>query len=317
MKNIIISVDPGKYATKAFKMEGKEIDKLIFKTKIFRLDNNMDFDIKGNSYKVKYENQNFVIGDQGEEINYSIDKSNLNHKLAIYTAVTQLLGNYKVARLVVGCPTSIYKNKQLRDSYKDYIKNNGIVNISVNDIDYSFLIENVFLLPEGSGIVYLKPELFKDKRVAVIDLGGLNMNFTVYDSLIPQISSMFTVNHGANELETRIMNELNTRYGVVLNLNDMQQIMKQGGLKCRGIIEPESKTIIDNITDQFVIKILQEIKKNNFNLDFMDVVFVGGTSLLVKSKILHYVPHALIIDDAQWANVLGFYKIGAMKYEIK
>ena len=140
------------------------------------------------------------------------------------------------------------------------------------------------------------------------------MNFTVYDNLIPQPSSMFTLNHGYAEIETKLTNELNSIYGITLTSNDIQNIIKQGGVKIKGIVDSKSSHIIDGIIDQYMLKLIQEIRKNNFNLDMMDIVFVGGTSLLVHDKIKQYLPHAVIIENAQWANVEGFYKVGAVKY---
>lgn len=311
----LIGVDPGKYATKAIAYNRNGIkEKVYFRTKIFKLNNDIELEAQGKSYNVSLEGEDYIIGDQGEEIDYTVDKANINHKLATYTAATQLLDNHQAIRLVIGCPTSIYRNKNLRDEYKNYILNNGKVKILVNNNSYSFLIENILVLPEGSGIVYTKPELFKDKRVAVIDLGGLNMNFTIYDNLIPQPSSMFTINHGYAEIETRLTNELNSVYGTSFTTYDIQNIIKQGGVKVRGNIDTKSSLIIDSVIEQFMVKLIQETRKNNFNLDMMDVVFVGGTSLLIHDKILQYLPHAAIMDNALWANVEGFYKVGAIKY---
>ena len=315
LESKLISVDPGKYATKAVSLNtNNAIEKTYFRTKVFKLDNNLGIEAQGRSFNVTLDGEDYIIGDQGEEVDYTVDKANIYHKLATYTATAQLLEGHKAVKLVIGCPTSIYRNKGLREEYRDYIRNNGNVKITVNNKAYSFLVENVLMLPEGSGIVYTKPELFKDKRVAVIDLGGLNMNFTIYDNLIPQPSSMFTLNHGYAEIETRLTNELNSVYGTSLTSNDIQNIIKQGGVKLRGTVDPKSSHIIDSIINQYMVKLIQETRKNNFNLDMMDVVFVGGTSLLIHDKILHYLPHATIMDNALWANVEGFYKVGAIKY---
>lgn len=311
----LISIDPGKYATKAIALNrNNTMEKVYFRTKVFKLNNGMDIDAQGKSFKVGLDGKEFIIGDQGEEIDYTIDKANLNHKLATYTATTQLLEGFKAVKLTIGCPTSVYRNKELRNDYRDYIWNDGSVKIEVNNKTHSFLIENVLVLPEGSGIVYTRPELFKNKRVAVIDLGGLNMNFTIYDSLIPQPSSMFTLNHGYAEIETRLTNELNSTYGIALTSSDVQNVVRQGGVKIKGTIDPRSTQIIDGIIDQYMLKLIQEARKNNFNLDMMDIVFVGGTSLLVHDKIKQYLPHAIIVENAQWTNVEGFYKVGAIKY---
>lgn len=315
-KNVVISIDPGKYATKAIAGGMENGKRVSFRTKTFKLGDGVDLDIQGNSFKVNFEGETYVVGDQGEEIDYSVDKANLNHKLATYTAITQLIGNEKEVNLVLGCPTSIYKNEKLRKEYKKYLTNDGeIVDIDINGENYLFRINNALVLPEGYGIVFLEPEVFKNNRVAVGDLGGLNLNFGVYNDLIPEISSMFTTNLGSYELETSLINELNTRYGASFGSSDIQQFIKQGGVKVKGVIDEESKKIIDTKLEQHMVKIIQEAKKNNFNLDLMDVVFVGGTSAFLEKKIKEHLPHAIVPKNAQWANVVGFHKFGVLKYE--
>lgn len=311
----IITVDPGKFATKAVTGKTKENSKKVtFRTKTFKLKDGVDLDVHGRSYKVKFKNETYIIGDQGEEVNYSVNKATINHKLATYTAITQLLGNGQNIQLVLGCPTSIYKNKEFKDNYKNYVLDNKIIDINVNGKDYTFEIENILVLPEGYGVVFLEPELFKNNRVAVVDLGGLNMNFAIYDNMIPEISTMFTVNLGSNDLETTLINDLNIRYGTSLTTSDIQHIIKQGGVKIKGKIDNESVRIIDTTLDQYMIKQIQEAKRNNINLELMDTVFVGGTSLFLTDKIKEYLPHAIIPENPQWANVMGFHKLGVLKY---
>lgn len=314
MNTKIISVDPGKFATKALTGKIDDNQRISFRTKTLKLRDGIDLDIQGESYKVKFDNNNYIVGDQGEEVNYSVDKATENHRIATYTAISQLLNGEENINLVLGCPTSIYKNKKLRDNYKNYVLGNGITKINVNGENIFFNINNILVLPEGYGIVFLKPEIFKDNRVAVVDLGGLNMNFAIYNNLIPEVSSMFTTNSGSNDLETGLINDLNVKYGNSFTTSDIQQIIRQGGVKVRGQIDRSSTDIINTTLEQYMLKIIQEIKKNNFNLELMDVVFVGGTSLFMKSKIKEHLPHAIIPNKPQWANVVGFHKLGVLKY---
>lgn len=315
LKTKVISIDPGKFATKAVTGETNDGKKVNFRTKTFKLGEGVDLDIQGNSYKVTLEGETYIVGDQGEEIDYSVDKANINHKLATYTAITQLIDRENEINIVLGCPTSIYKNEKLREEYKSYLTNNGnLINITVNGIDYSFKIKNALILPEGSGIVFLEPDIFKNNRVAVGDLGGLNLNFAVYNNLIPEVSSMFTTNLGSYELETSLMNELSVKYGASFTSSDIQQFIRQGGVKVKGVIDEESTKIINTKLEQHMIKIIQEAKKNNFNLELMDIVFVGGTSAFLENKIKEHLPHAIVPKNSQWANVVGFHKFGVLKY---
>lgn len=140
------------------------------------------------------------------------------------------------------------------------------------------------------------------------------MNFAIYDNYIPQVSSMFTLNLGGNEIQTNILNMLNSKYGIILNSQDIPHIIGQGGLKVKGRIDNESLALVDSLISDYMQRILQEIRKNGYNLDTLDVCFVGGTSKLIEVKIKQVVPHALIPQDPDWCNCQGFYKIGEMKY---
>lgn len=314
LRNKIISVDPGKFATKAVTGEEGDGKRIEFRTKALKLRDDVGFDLQGKSYKVKFEGETHILGDQGEEVEYSTDKATINHKLATYTAISQLIGDAKKIDLVIGCPTSIYKNESFRERYKDYIFNDGAVSLSVNDKKISFEIDRILVLPEGVGIVFLEPDLFKGNRVAIGDLGGLNMNFAIYNNLVPEISSMFTCNLGSNEIENSLMSDLGVRYGESFTSYDIQQIIKQGGVKVKGQIDPISSKILDSTLDQYMAKVIQETKKNNYKLDKMDVCFVGGTSEFVSNKIKEQLPHAYIPKNSQWANAIGGNKVGVLKF---
>jgi plasmid segregation protein ParM len=305
---MLISIDPGKYATKAI----SQTNRVYFPT---RLSPNPTMDSAGNTYHVQFQNSEYLLGEQAEQSDFDISKTSLLHKLATYTGISQLQESDYNIQLALGCPLNIYKNKELRNTYKAYIMDNRFIHICINDISYSFYIENVLVLPESAGIVYLIPTLFKNKRTAVVDLGGLNMNFSIYDNYIPQVSSMFTLNLGGNELQNSILNTLNTRYGIVLNNQDIWHIMQQSGLKIKGKIDNESITLVNTIIEEYLQKILQAVRKNGYNLDTLDVCFVGGTSKLIEGMIRAKVLHAFIPEEPEWSNAEGFYKIGQIKYE--
>ncbi len=308
---MLIAIDSGKYATKAKNQSAK----LSFRTKLLKLINTNNSDISGSSYLVSFNNHAYIVGDQGEEQSYDLSKTSIIHQLAAYTAITQLLTpSSKVVQLTIGCPLSIYKNKSLREDYRDFILGARHIHITVNDISYHFYLDNALVLPETSGVVYTNPQLFKNKRVAVIDLGGLNLNFCIYDNYVPQISIMFTSNNGGISLHNLLLKELNTMYGLSLQLNDIPHIIRHGCLKLNGTIEPSSYAVIKNSIATYLSSVIQEIKHNGFSLDTLEFVFIGGTSELISQYISDTIPHANIVGDASFANVSGFYKIGVIKY---
>ncbi len=309
----LVVVDPGKHTTKAMTKDSRGNASIAyFRTKMF--DNTQEIDVQGNTYAIVYEGQNFIVGEQAEEQSYDVSKTNLLHKLVTYTAITRLAENNFIIQLVINCPVSIYKNKAQRDEYKSYIFNDGGFDIIVDFEEFHYDFENILVLPEDYGVVHMYPTLFKDKRVALIGLGGLNMNFMIVNDLVLEIPTMFTVNHGGNELETNIINALNSRYALNIDPKDAPYILQNKGIRIRGDKDKESARIVDMVTENFIQSIIQEVKKNGHNLDMLDVVFVGGTSEAIQDYIESMIDHVTVAREAQWAAVEGSLKIGEIKY---
>jgi plasmid segregation protein ParM len=231
--------------------------------------------------------------------------------MAIYTAVAKLGGREDV-RLAIGCPVNIFKSREHREAYAAYIKDKPL-EFKIDDMRIKLNFEKVLLLPEGLGGVYrYHRKIFRGRSVAVVDLGCRNMNFTIYNDLKPQVSSMLSTNNGSMEIETMVKKAFETKYRIALENEDVSRIIQQGGLKHNGQLEGE--VLLKGIFEEFVENSLSMIKKFNFNLGTMEVVFTGGTSLLVAEQLLKHVPHGVISENAQWNNVEGFYKIARGKF---
>ncbi|MDA3732055.1 ParM/StbA family protein [Niameybacter massiliensis] len=305
----IIAVDAGKYATKALAASG---DKVLFRTKSTQLTASLDIEATGNSNKVIYEDDTYIIGEQGEQIDYGLEKNTLLHKMAIYTAAYRLGCKGEIAA-VIGCPTNIYLSKENRKAFQDNIKQKPkkfVVDGKLQNIDF----KRVLIMPESSGVVYTNKELFIGKRVGVIDLGGRNMNFGIYDNLVPQPNSMMTTNQGSMHIEAMIKREFEARYRRGLAPRDIENIILNGGIKYQGKFEPESKKALSKIYKAYVEEVIADLKKE-FPLDLMDIVVTGGTSILVKEALQEVVPHAQTVEETQWTNVAGFLEIGKVKFK--
>jgi plasmid segregation protein ParM len=64
---------------------------------------------------------------------------------------------------------------------------------------------------------------YRNKRVLVIDIGGLNVNYAIFDRLVPQIDSLFSNNRGSNLLRSRIREALSSRFGTAISIDDSEQ----------------------------------------------------------------------------------------------
>ncbi|WP_053983826.1 ParM/StbA family protein [Niameybacter massiliensis] len=305
----VIAIDAGKHATKGLGASG---EKTLFRTKSTQLTSSLDIEATGNSNKVIYEEDTYIIGDQGEQVDYSLEKNTLLHKLAIYTAAYRLGCKGEIAA-VIGCPTNIYLSKDNRKAFQENIKEQPkkfVVDGKYQNIQFT----RVLIMPESSGVVYTNKELFVGKRVGVIDLGGRNMNFGIYDNLIPQPSSMMTTNQGSMQIEAMIKRKFEAMYKRGLTSRDIEDIISNGGIKYQGKIEPESQKALSEIYKGYVQEVVADLKKE-FPLDLMDIVVTGGTSLLVKEALKEVIPHVQTVEETQWTNVAGFLEIGKVKFK--
>ena len=319
LKTLFIAIDAGKDSTKYCYSIENTLLKHSFKTKVQPI-SNLEVEMS-NSSIVEFDNQEYLIGDMISEskLSFDVTKTSITHKVAIYLAIAKVLEktgavNVKIA---VGVPLNIYKNAKLKEEYRTYIFNGGFVSIKVNGIVVRFVIEDVLVLPESIGPIYNNLTDFKNIRATVIDIGGLNSNICQYTSLVPQVEKMLTANKGANILKNKIAEALGKEYGIILSQDDIEEILKDKGiLYFNGLAKEGSKEIISNVMKNHLDDIVNFSKSNELNIFSANgkVLFTGGGSLLLQDIIRQTYPSAIIATDAQFSNVLAFYKVLMIKW---
>jgi plasmid segregation protein ParM len=318
--NILIAVDAGKSSCKSVtKIQGK-IERNQFRTKVQEVEN-LGIDIPPNTFKVEFNNKVYLVGEavSEEKVKYDISKKSIEHLISIYLSIAKFVDKTGITNLslAVGTPLNIYKNKQLKEEYEQYIQGNGIISIKVNDKLIYFRINKVLCLPEGTGPIYTDIDKYRNSKTTIIDIGGLNVNYCVFNNLIPQFNQMIINNYGANILRSKISEKLSSEYGVYISDSDIDRIIKDGYLYINGQIQVKSKDLLLNIMKSHIEDIINYGKSRGLTLFNANgaVVFSGGGSILLKHIIKDLYPSAIIIDDAQFANVLSFLTILEVKCE--
>lgn len=322
VKEYFASADIGKFNSKLIgrekSKEKDEIKKICFRTKKYTIDEEF-FEVEGNSFSVKFEEKEYVIGEQGTEIPHGTSKTELTHKLSCYTAITRLLkpnttDNY--IDMVLACPLSSLKNKVEKEKYKNFIANdNKQVKITVNDEEFEFTIRDITIKAEGSGVLYMEADIFKDKDVAIVDLGGLNMGFSLYRNGSCKLEDRFIEEYGTDMLIESVRDYMSQYLGGnIITVDEASKILDDNGLKKNGAIDTKSVEYLNKAKKKYFENVLTNIKNHKFDITKLDnIVFVGGTSNHVKSEI-QTLPHALIPGDSAWITVEGLYKIAYAKY---
>lgn len=322
MKKFILSSDIGKYETELI---GRDIEltaedrKIVkFRTKMYDLSEGY-IDIEGNSHLVEIDNKSYIVGEQGQDKSEDTSKTQFLHKLACYTAITQFLepgSKNNEIYMVLACPISVLLIQDAKEEYKEFIKGNGPIKIIVDHKDYEFEIKEIMIKAEGSGIVYLEPNLFTEQSIGIVDLGGLNMGWSLYNNKVCKKDDRFIEECGTDRLLDIVREKLAIyKKGNLVNKEIAEKALLEGGLKKSGKIDIESVSYVSEAKERYFEEVLRHIKTHKFNIDELDrVVFVGGTSQHIKDNITNRISHAYIPVNSQLSTVEGLYKVAFKKY---
>lgn len=280
-------------------------------------------DIQPNSFKIDFENKQYLLGDMVSETqsNFDLSKETMVHKLAIYTVICELMLRKKIyfhnidLHVAVNVPISVYKSKYAKESFKNFVENSGkTIFFCLNDKVYNFDLTNVTMCFEGVGLTYANTDEYAKKTSAVIDIGGLNTTYCTFDGIQPDFNSMTLSQFGINVLKAKLEQELVQRYNRNISANDLEQIIQRGYMSFMGRMIEESVAVITQIKKQHFENIINYAKQHNYTFNQDKVYFVGGGSLLLQTEILSLFPQATIIVNPQFANVKSFLEILKVKY---
>lgn len=325
MKKLILSADIGKYQTKLvgrFANDKSELSRVCLRTKMYDLDEGY-IDVEGDtSSKIFFNNKTYIVGEQGSEKSYGTSKTKLLHKLACYTSITKFLEpNTKNNEIymVLSCPLSVLLLESAKEEYKSFIKGDGAVDIIVDGKNYNFEIKEIMIKSEGSGIMYLEPNLFIGQTVLVVDLGGVNMGGSLYRNKTCKREDRFIEEHGSEELIKEVRNQMSFyKNGDLISEAQAEKVLWDGYIKKGGKVDIDSIEYVEKAKMDYYKNMLKYFKEHKIDIDILDgIIFVGGTTKHIKDIIAKNLPHAHIAADSQWSSVEGLYKIAYAKYNNK
>lgn len=325
----IVAVDSGKHLTKAVRIEDSVfVDRFSIDTKM--IPTMEELPRNASSYVVEHNGRRFSVGNRSSEYNAVTSKAQDVHKYATYLAVSQMVEDGDKVALAIGCPLSLYINKSAREEYMKFMMNldsdtdaatlktaKPLISLIVNGQPFSFTIEHLYIVPETSGFLIKYEEDYIGRDVAIIDIGGLNVNGAIYETVtrfdrgVEQTSiqmiedSIFTLEDGGNVFATKLMDRLNEKYDAGISPNQMPRIIKEGYIKLN---KEESAETIKEFKANFFENIKHRMKLRNWSIKTLDLIFVGGGSLLFEEDILSEPDFIdpFISGTAQWDNSEGF-----------
>ncbi|MCH6265093.1 ParM/StbA family protein [Neobacillus citreus] len=316
MNEILVACDSGKHSTKSKCLhDGKEYSN-IFRTKVQEA-KNVDIDLISGSFNVHFQGKSYMVGDVvGEDkVSYEITKNTIEHKIAIYTAIAQLLGKLNTLQganiqLAVNFPISLFKDRLLKDMYKYELTNNGeLIILNVNNQLFTFRITKIMVMNEALGPIYDRIGEFRMKDSLVVDVGSLNVSFCSYNGVQYDLNSMISLDKGISTLQNKIAEKLTEKFGTYVNSDDALRIMKNGYLVIRGEKQEKSIEIIQSLTQEHVQDIFNQAIGKGISFNNREIIFVGGGSIILQDLLQKEFPLATFENNPQFSNCNSFLKI--------
>lgn len=330
-----IAVDSGKSATKVAtynpKADNDENEKSIIEFKFLTkvsAGNFADDALEQNTFIMQYNKQIYKVGRGAtSEAETVTNKKTETHLLCTLYAIASICSENEIDEVhaAIGMPVKDYEDVDKRNDYKNFILPDGEITISYKQnsdaqiVTKTFKIVSKHVYPETMGALFLTNNV-NTGTVAVIDIGHLNVNETVYNNIEVDHVYSLTDTLGGNNLVTGLAQELSSAFSLVDEKTVCRALMKSGDerhlqpTRPNPELEKRSKDIIDKYLLNHVKSIRKLCDLKRWPVDFMDFIFIGGTSRLLKNEIYSvFGDDVLIPENPEFANCIGFLRIMVAK----
>lgn len=299
----LVAIDNGYWDTKIF----TKGDSFKFRSKIEKASDALN---SNNSMSIVYNGESYLVGEGATLTNIEYDKtSNELHKICTFTALSRLSNCIGTEfNIVAGYPLNMYLNGV--EEFEEYLKTDGYQEITYQGETKLFNINHVTIFPQCAGAIYNKPEKYKNRVVAILDIGGLTSIGCIFDNLNLIRETSFTENLGGIILQNKIKKALDTRFGLNIKEYEIPSIIKIGLKKDTAL----SVKLINEVLHNHVEELRKTMRSNGWNIENLDIMLIGGTSILLQKQLSMMIPYCELAEDPVNENVKGLFKVGEMVY---
>lgn len=238
--------------------------------------------------KVEYDNTIYSVGIGNANINkqkYFNDKYKIMFLTALSKILSEEITDAKV-NVTISLPIDTYKDKELREKIKNYIKSWSIEKIKVDNVQFTIEIIKIDIWVE-SGLIINDSSYYKTKKIIVCDLGGLTKDSIEY--INGAIGKSKTQSTGIIHLKEEIYNIFKKDYAVELDENSKEDLFnciignKSFNLKNKLVsVQKYIKYVENYISDIF------DWLEKTYSLDDKEIYFIGGGTILLEKFINSY-----------------------------
>lgn len=287
-----IKTNVGFYNSKTIKQDGTcEIYKTMTQVNTLASTQYIELDA------VKYQ-----VGVGQRSVGDKIDSS--THMLCTYYNILSNCDNGDDIVLIVLLPMKNYINDDYVKVYKQMFLNTPVLKGKVNGQTKIATIRDVVVYMEGASVVNLYDDVFEDRTVGLIDIGGNTINGAVFIDGEIQLNTCHTMPLGTIKLERSIIDVLDSELNWSTQTYEIPELLMSD--------DPTIKKLVDKVCTKFVSNIYDNLLEYNWNLHNLKLFATGGGSKLLHKYLEDKFNNIVFSKDPIFDNVKGLLYIEEM-----
>lgn len=327
-----IAVDAGKFGTKIAEWDAakKLVRKEQFRTKMGKGDMRDDA-IEQDTFLAQIGDVTYKLGNgaRGNGAELETSKKSDIHRICTLAAIAKLCSVNETDEVCVaiGLPAKEWAEVNKREEYKAYILPEGEQTIKIktrndaNPVEKKFTIKQRFVFPESIGALFMddSPEVTSTSYVGVLDIGNLNLNATIWQGIELQQDESLTDELGGANLIHEVSQELSAKFtrcdeklvASILKKKPSGRYLTPNNGNTE--IMEQSRALIKELLKNYAERIKRCCDNRKWSLDYMKLVAIGGTSLVIADELKEVFGTITILKDPHYCNVLGYLRMMCSK----
>lgn len=230
------------------------------------------------------------------KVNCTLTKACLMYALSLFPVTD----GFKV---VTGLPIGQYQTQE--SQLKSMILANRYKTIVAEGVKRTIIIDDVKIYPQGAGALYAQ-NIPGD--AIIVDIGGRTVDIAYFglSGNRRKLENSCTLYDGMLVLYLAVIGQVNARFDLTLPPAHAENILLRG-LTVDGA--PQDITFLAPIITAHVDKICEQIRLN-CPYKTTEIYLCGGGAQILKKAIEKRLKNVTLMDNSQFANALGFKKVG-------
>lgn len=279
---------------------------------------------QGTDFSVTVDGQSFYLGNNALDSNLRVTSvvgnvdaltryTSKEYKNLLFGFLAQVFGeDVTIEKLVLGLPNSHFA--QCEGGLVENFSNKK-EKVIVGEKTCTIRLEEVIVLPQPLGTYFYSDVQQKD--IIVIDLGNGTNDYTEINKL-GNIINMFSSEDALRKYHLEVLNYVRKLYPThQLSLIDVPKLEENGIKLTTGEHVVIVDAFVEALREKYAGYILQPvIEQYDYLSRFDKIIITGGGAEVFKESVKTLkkeLPNIAIVDNAQLANAMGFYKHGMEK----